>query len=229
MDRSVLVRRERPAERHWETEEIEESFTDAVDLCVDGRSVGPHQRSVERFRNVESRSGDEIVTIRERADFKRRQAAGGQPAVEHPSMHVQQLVRPRVRQRTEQHGVDGREYCGDGADADGEGGDGGHRDEAGLCQMPDGVAEVLRNTLQRMWDPDVANLIRGKCRVAQCDDCPSPRLSARESSLFELADLHLAMEGEFLFKIGFRAPAAQQVPQPAKQRSHVISQVARTL
>ena len=119
--------------------------------------------------------------------------------------------RVAVRQRLQQHRVDGREDGGRRADPEREREDGRRREGAVLDQRADREADVLPRVAEPWRDPDVAGALLRQLDVAERAARRVAGLARLETRVLEVALLHRAVELQLLGEIRFEAIALQRV------------------
>src|SRR5690242_1342867 len=121
-----------------------------------GQQVGRDRRGLDLARvsgtgevvALRGRGPDTREVVRQRAQVVQVRKRDAEPHALEPRGHnLHEPVRFRVRQRPEQHAVNGAEDGRVGADAEGEGEDGDGREGGALGERTDGVAQVLEQRL----------------------------------------------------------------------------------
>ena len=136
---AVFFVRERPADERPGVEDPEEIRGDAPPQDLFGRTAGRQVRSgAARGRDV----GEDAVARFPIQIVRRRRRVSREPQIADVLPHHDDPIGIAVRQRPEQHVVDGRENRGVGADAEGQGQD-RDRGEPGRAQeQADAMPEI---------------------------------------------------------------------------------------
>jgi hypothetical protein len=212
----VLLFREHPTEERAHTEhapEVSARFAcrDLLGLAVAGERRGS--------RLGESDVGEHRVVAPPRQPLGR----GGKAL---PALAVQVVpdhdepVGIGVRQRADQHRVEGAEDRRHSADAECQRGDGDQREPPVPTHLPQSVADVTSDLLQARPAPGGAGALRHESQVAQLAARRPSGLGLRHAVGSTLVGVFRQVKLKLLAQLGFLVGALDEPAQPAQEGVH---------
>lgn len=114
-----------------------------------------------------------------------------------------------VRQRLQQHRVDGAEDRGRSADADRERGERHDREAWVGNELADAEAHVAHAVVEEARPAGVADIVLDAFDAAECDRTRAPRLGGRLARALPIGGLHLEMCAQLFVQLALFATAEQ--------------------
>ena len=209
---AIVLRRQEPAPDGPQAQELEVVAGDC--LAHDEARGLVHARD-GRHRGVRGHLGEDLVLCSQVQVVRigaRRVRIVGQARPD-----VDELRRSRDGQRMKERGIDDREDGRVEADRDGEGHDGGEREDRAASRRTDRIGEVADQILDRTRPTRVANRFPDCLGAAQPHLRPPLRLPRRQARAQVLLLFHLQVEAQLQLRLGVLAPPPEQLPEPRGQ------------
>jgi hypothetical protein len=139
------------------------------------------------------------------------------PAARIVGLDDNEPTRCRVRQWPEQHGVYEREHRRRAADDQDDGGDRGRGERPLPGEHANGVANILKEALDRAPAPDGTRIFPRQRDVAERAPGRPTRVIGRQARSDLLLGLGLEMKLQLGIEVGLPRLSTPEVPQPIKQ------------